>query len=195
MLKPFYQGKLDVFCALYAVLNGLRITHNVRTLKAMEHFNDALMNFSLKPMAWHKILNQRTDYIEEVDEMLENLKKKYPLEVVGPYVSSPAPHIQALWALLEEWLQGEDKHNRAIIFRFVKYPAMGKALPLRHWTTAHQIDDQVMRLFDSSHDAEAILNINKSVLRLYDPEFDTDMERDPIIYIHPKSIRLLRLPF
>ena len=44
MLKPFYQGKLDTFCAIYAVLNALRLTHGIRTLKAREilvrHFSD-----------------------------------------------------------------------------------------------------------------------------------------------------------
>ena len=25
MIKPFYQGKLDTFCAIYAVLNALRL--------------------------------------------------------------------------------------------------------------------------------------------------------------------------
>ena len=25
MLKPFFQGKLDTFCAIYAVLNALRL--------------------------------------------------------------------------------------------------------------------------------------------------------------------------
>ena len=29
MLKPFYQGKLDTFCAIYAVLNALRLTHGI----------------------------------------------------------------------------------------------------------------------------------------------------------------------
>ena len=43
MLKPFYQGKLDTFCAIYAVLNALRLTHGIRTLKAREILNDTLM--------------------------------------------------------------------------------------------------------------------------------------------------------
>lgn len=43
MLKPFYQGKLDTFCAIYAVLNALRLTHSIRVLKAREILNDTLM--------------------------------------------------------------------------------------------------------------------------------------------------------
>ena len=35
MLKPFFQGKLDTFCAIYAVLNALRLTHGIQTLKAL----------------------------------------------------------------------------------------------------------------------------------------------------------------
>ena len=39
MLKPFFQGKLDTFCAIYAVLNALRLTHGIQTLKARDILN------------------------------------------------------------------------------------------------------------------------------------------------------------
>ena len=40
MLKPFFQGKLDTFCAIYAVLNALRLTHGIQTLKARDILNE-----------------------------------------------------------------------------------------------------------------------------------------------------------
>ncbi len=46
MIKPFYQGKLDTFCAIYAVLNALRLTHGIRTSKAREILNATLLGIS-----------------------------------------------------------------------------------------------------------------------------------------------------
>ena len=43
MVKPFYQGKLDTFCAIYAVLNALRLTHSIRVLRARNILNETLM--------------------------------------------------------------------------------------------------------------------------------------------------------
>ncbi len=34
MPKPCHQGKADTLCAIYAVLNALRLTHGIRTLTA-----------------------------------------------------------------------------------------------------------------------------------------------------------------
>lgn len=49
MLKPFYQGKLDTFCAIYAVLNALRLTHGIRVLKARDILNETLLALAGSP--------------------------------------------------------------------------------------------------------------------------------------------------
>lgn len=51
MLKPFFQGKLDTFCAIYAVLNALRLTHGIQTLKARDILNETLLSLAGKPGA------------------------------------------------------------------------------------------------------------------------------------------------
>jgi hypothetical protein len=69
MLKPFYQGKLDTFCAIYAVLNALRLTHNIRVLKARDILNETLLGLSASPEAFRAVLEQETDYCGLVDGM------------------------------------------------------------------------------------------------------------------------------
>lgn len=197
MLKPFYQGKLDVFCAIYAVLNGLRLTHKLRTIKAREIFADTLMNFCLRPLDWHDILTQQTDYIPLVDEMLAKIREKYPLDVQAPFTAKQPIRVEDIWQTCERWLNvnGAEAHDRAIVFRFIKYPALSNMLVLRHWTAAYKIDKNVMQLFDSSHDAESILRIHKEHLELYSPEAPSDKSPDPVLHIQPSSMRFLRLPF
>ncbi len=56
MLKPFFQGKLDTFCAIYAVLNALRLTHGIQTLKARDILNETLLSLAGKPGALRAVL-------------------------------------------------------------------------------------------------------------------------------------------
>ena len=59
MLKPFFQGKLDTFCAIYAVLNALRLTHGIQTLKARDILNETLLSLAEKPGALRAVLEAR----------------------------------------------------------------------------------------------------------------------------------------
>ena len=70
MLKPFYQGKLDTFCAIYAVLNALRLTHGIRTTRARDILNETLMALAGNPEALRAVLTQETDYLQLVDGIL-----------------------------------------------------------------------------------------------------------------------------
>ncbi len=70
-MKPFYQGKIDTFCALYAVLNSFLLTHSIRTLKARSLFNETLMELAKDPDLFQQVLDQTTDYFEVVDSMIE----------------------------------------------------------------------------------------------------------------------------
>ena len=71
MLKPFFQGKLDTFCAIYAVLNALRLTHGIQTLKARDILNETLLSLAEKPGALRAVLEQDTDYMQLVDDMIQ----------------------------------------------------------------------------------------------------------------------------
>ena len=104
MLKPFYQGKLDTFCAIYAVLNGLRLTHNIRVLKARDILNETLMGLAASPEAFRAVLEQETDYCGLVDGMLRIQSRSFPLEVRQPFTAEDDPSVDQVWECCRTWL-------------------------------------------------------------------------------------------
>lgn len=97
MVKPFYQGKLDTFCAIYAVLNALRLTHGIRVLKARDILNETLLALAGAPEAFRAVLDQETDYLNLVDGMLRAQSRAFPLEVRRPFAPEEQPTVDELW--------------------------------------------------------------------------------------------------
>ena len=189
MLKPFYQGKLDTFCAIYAVLNALRLTHGIRTLKAREILNDTLMALAARPEALRAVLDQDTNYIELVDGMLRAQQRAFPLGVEIPFREQDRPGPDAVWEVCRQWLGADCK--RAVVMRFLRHLTADGPAVNRHWTVIDRMDEDVLHLFDCSHEAEASLNIRRGT-------FVTDatqVSKERLLIIQPESIRLLRLPF
>ena len=104
MLKPFFQGKLDTFCAIYAVLNALRLTHGIQTLKARDILNETLLSLAGKPGALRAVLEQDTDYMQLVDDMIQARRQRYPLLVEKPFAEGEVVSPDALWEACREWL-------------------------------------------------------------------------------------------
>lgn len=192
-LKPFYQGKLDVFCALYAVLNALRLTHGLRTLKARDILNSTLLGISTNPAAFRAFLNQETDYINVVDTMLKVAAKQYPLEIVRPFSEARQPDVDTFWTTCQGWLNpaGTPAENRAIVLRFSRHDQLGEAPKVRHWTTIDKMDNEILHLFDSSHEAESIQHIRRNAIATS----SRDIAEERRLHLQPDSVRLLRLPF
>lgn len=193
MLKPFYQGKIDTFCAIYAVLNGLRLTHGIRTLKARDIFNDTLMELAARPDTFRDVLTQNTDYLELVDGLLNKLVMKMPLEVIRPFAANVEISPGKFWDTCAQWLGNGDNRiqGRAVVFRFLRHMSPEKPPLNRHWTTADSVNGDILHLFDCSHEAEAILNIRKD-------SFVTaakNVDATHLLYIQPHTARFLRLPF
>lgn len=187
MLKPFYQGKLDAFCAIYAVINAFRLTNGIRTARAMEILNEALLAASQRPEVFRAILYQKTDYLTLVDWLLESHKKQLRLDVQKPFENRPLPSADEFWTICQRWLNG--KTGRAIVFRFLRYITPDKAPINRHWTTADHMDDEILHLFDCSHEAEAILNVHRGTFVTRHNELD----KDHLLYIPPEYVRFLQL--
>ncbi len=188
MLKPFYQGKLDTFCAIYAVLNALRLTHSIRVLKAREILNDTLLALASSPAAFKAVLDQETDYCDLVDSVLRTQSRIFPLDVRQPFAPDQDPSVEQVWDCFDQWLNGGT--NRALVFRFLRHLTPDGPPMNRHWTTGATLKNNVLRLFDCSHEAEAVLNVNKD-------SFVTnalDICQEKLLYIQPNTIRLLRLP-
>ena len=188
MVKPFYQGKLDTFCAIYAVLNALRLTHSIRVLKARDIFNETLTALATSPAAFQAVLNQETDYCDLVDSVLRTQSRIFPLDVRQPFGTDQDPSANQVWDCFDQWLNGGG--NRALVFRFLRHITPAGPPMNRHWTTGATLKNNVLRLFDCSHEAEAVLNVRKDsfVTRA------SDICEGKLLYIQPYTIRLLRLP-
>lgn len=200
MLKPFYQGKLDTFCAIYAVLNALRLLYGIRVLKARDILNEALLGLASQPEAFRAVLAQETDYVALVDSLLRIQARAFPMEIQAPFAprgnggrSAPLagslpPDPDTFFAACRDWLA--PGRGRAIVFRFLRSLTPDGGPMNRHWTTADRVDGDILHLFDCSHEAEAILNIDRT-------SFVTSaahVSADRLLHIQPESARFLRLP-
>lgn len=191
MIKPFYQGKLDTFCAVYAVLNALRLLCGIRTLKGRDILNATLLSLSVRPAEFSAFLNQTTDYMELVDNLLEELAKPWHLEVIRPFEVGQNVDRDVFWQTCQDWFGGKTSAEcgKTFVFRFLRYFSADKPPLNRHWTTVDRVSADVMHLFDSSHEAEAILNIRSDGYATT----ETDVCPERLLLIPPHSVRFIRL--
>lgn len=188
MIKPFYQGKIDTFCAIYAVLNGFRLINGIRTAKARDILNDTLMNLALRPADFYSVLNQKTDYIFLVDELLHTWAPKMRIGVITPFKNKTSEN--EFWDTCKNWVEEDGQaRERSIIFRFLRFIKPANPAINRHWTTAEHIKKDTLHLFDCSHEAEAILNVNRNSF-VTDPD---RVDKEHLLYIQPDSVRFLKL--
>lgn len=200
MLKPFYQGKLDTFCAIYAVLNALRLLYGIRVLKARDILNETLLGLASQPEAFRAALAQETDYVALVDSLLRIQARAFPMEIQAPFApqgnggrsaplaGSPPPDPDVFFAACRDWLA--PGRGRAIVFRFLRSLTPDGGPMNRHWTTADRVDGDILHLFDCSHEAEAILNINRTSF----VTSSAHVSAHRLLHIQPESARFLRLP-
>ncbi len=189
-MKPFYQGKLDVFCAIYAVLNGLKITHKIRTLQAREILHETLLWLAKNPQAFSAVLEQQTDYVSMVDAILNIQKHRRPLRVEQPFEKCDAVHTPSasdVWHVLETWFRGGQ--NRAAVFRFLRcYVAQAEPVN-KHWTTTYCINGTVMPFFDCSIEEGGIYSVKQGGFVTH----VQDTSPACLCCIEPHTIRLLAL--
>ena len=55
-MQAFFQGKVDNFCAVYAVLNALQLLYAITPLEARRIFNRTLMDISADREAFRRVL-------------------------------------------------------------------------------------------------------------------------------------------
>ena len=189
MLKPFFQGKLDTFCAIYAVLNALRLTHGIQTLKARDILNETLLSLAEKPGALRAVLEQDTDYTQLVDDMLQSCRPRYPLLVEQPFAEGQNVPPEVLWEACRDWLAPGE--GRCILFRFLRHLTPETPPMNRHWTCADCVDDAVLQLFDCSREEEAVLRIERDSFTTR----SADVRQGRLLVIPPHSLRFLALPW
>ncbi|MCH5276726.1 MAG: hypothetical protein J1E80_02705 [Desulfovibrionaceae bacterium] len=184
-MQPFYQGKIDTFCAVYAVLNALQILHDISPRQGRELFNNVLLRASRDEERFLNILTRRTDYLDLVDQTLETARFRYPLKIQAPF-GPGAPHGEVWDALLE---YARPDRRRAGVFRFLRCVPQRPRPVTDHWTTTHRVDESGLHFFDSSLEPGGVYCLRGSELA------DT-LAPHPREYfmIPPESVRLLSLP-
>ena len=188
--SPLFQGQLDRFCAVYAVLNACRLIFSLRVQDAAAIFADTLASLAARPEAFRAVLAQTTDYAFLVDEVTARCQARYPLRQHRPFPEAPAGSVppDVLWAALEDWL---GLPGRTAIIRFQRFLIPGGPALVRHWTAARAVEGERLELYDCSIQENAVRSI---------PEFGfaTDPQRigqDRLLLVEPEHVRFLESAF
>lgn len=140
-MQRFYQGQLDFFCAVYAVVNALTALYGISLTQARALFASILADISAHPGLWRMTLANKTDFHWLVAHMLLACAKgtSYPVRVFRPFtpekelpesaadLSRARAHAEIradkklllpenaapLWDTLEQWLPHTPEQPRA----------------------------------------------------------------------------------
>ena len=143
---PFFQGKIDNFCAIYAVLNAVQLLCKINAFTARSLFNETVLEISRDYYRFKAVLEHGTDYMELVDHMLGKMCTSYRLLAFKPFEVEQDP--KEIWSILSEYARPD--LGRCAIFRFLRYEAFNSTPMADHWTTSKKIDSEGLQLFDCS---------------------------------------------
>ena len=133
-MDRFYQGQLDFFCVVYAVINALTAVFGLNLSQARALLASALYDVSCHPQLWQATLENKTDFYWLAEYLLASCRRgsRYPLFVYRPFAPAGQETVResaldlsaallyrpeelkqpgagpkaeaALWSALEEWL-------------------------------------------------------------------------------------------
>ncbi len=166
-MQPFTQGKVDNFCAIYAVLNALQVLFHISPLQGRAIFNRALLSSIQDPVTFRNILEHRTDYTALVDALCEDVRvHEFPtLRVEAPL--GPGASREEVWELLRSCAC--PPLPRVSVFRFLRVIPPQKTPCIDHWTVGHSMDISGLHLLDCSLEANALYCISFSRVADKDP--------------------------
>ncbi len=78
--RAWHQGQLDFFCAIYAVINALVLTHGINLSACRKLLADTLKTLSTHSFLWQAVLRNETDFYWLVDYMLAQFCQSGPLK-------------------------------------------------------------------------------------------------------------------
>lgn len=190
-MKPIYQGKLDNFCAAYAVLNALKLVRNISTAQARVVLNEMFYHEAKNPEEWLKILNHETTYQSLVKRMLERWSSTYGYKTFCPFdpldsqnfISKIKQNIfgknaestaqaevdkDLLWDTLMKYTK---ERESTVVLRFCRFLPHQVGPIVDHWTTLIKITDDTMHFFDCSLEPSGWYTIPRQ--KLYVAPFGT----------------------
>ena len=184
--KPHFQGRLDVFCAIYAVINALVLTHGLPAGGARTLLHETLLDMADNRELFALQLNQLVEYHDLVDSMLNREVLQRDLLIRTPFPDEEITPKDEVWNTLSRWLAHS---GRAAVLRFVRPLTVPGDLEIRHWSTARSVDGERIELFDCSREETAIHEIR------YETCLTAPSGLCPgLVYLDPSSIRLLGNP-
>lgn len=88
-MRRYLQGTLDFACGVYAVINGLSITHDIPLADARVIFQDTHMALAANPAVWSRYLKNETDHYWLVRILLRQvcLRQPYKLDMKQPFAN------------------------------------------------------------------------------------------------------------
>ncbi len=191
-MRPYTQGSIDTFCAAYAILNALQITHNLKGMEARALFNNLIITLSKDEPILRRVLELKTDYQAMVDVFLQMCSKSHKIKVQIPFAHvRPETEEEAIdvakdfWEVLEDYLAPDN--NRTAIFQFEKRLPLASRPIFAHWSTAWQIEGNELVLFDCSPEAQAVKSLPKEKALFHRTvEFEGEY-----FLINPYTLRLI----
>lgn len=181
-MTPLFQGKIDNFCAAYAVLNAMRLIHGISDLQARALFSELLLSQSRDEKAFRAILSHGTDYVDMVDAFLGQISERFPLRVSAPFDAETA--CDEVWAALAAYARPEQ--GRSAVFRFRRYEAFCVRPRADHWTAAHRMEGGVLRFFDCSLEPDGLYHLTRQIMK-----DDVDQRVTEYVVVPPESVRLM----
>ena len=160
-MRPFYQGKLDVFCAVYAVLNAFKKVHSILTWQAKKMLGEVLLQLPASyPERCEECVMNQTDYRWLVEYLLETYGRDvFPVRWAQPWGCVPAGTPEEVWETMHRWLH--TGNNRTAIFRFQRFMPLREEPVVSHWTTADRFMGDTLFLFDASKEEAAVHLIDR----------------------------------
>lgn len=98
-MRRYLQGTLDFACGIYAVINGLSITHDIPLTDARLIFQDTHAALAANPALWNRYLKNDTDHYWLVRALLRR-------------IGSAAPYTLDMSQPFGGWLRLDDSRNR-----------------------------------------------------------------------------------
>ena len=146
-MKAYYQGEIDYFCAIYAIINSVRVASrqiHMFTYQESCDFFQHLITFLYKNNKFLRVLKHGTSndlMYELLGETKKYMLKKYKIYLhykkLLTFRELPDKY---LWVYLKRYLQ---KNNTSIILRLHNI-SLGD-----HWTVARYQISNTIKLFDS----------------------------------------------
>ncbi|MBO4318638.1 MAG: hypothetical protein J5855_10265 [Mailhella sp.] len=179
-MVPFFQGKIDNFCAIYAVINAVHLRSPLSAAQARGMFNDAVMHAAHDERILSDVLAHATDYASLVRYMLDRFAREYAFSwepflggaiCPGEQAAHLLPHHadagkkelhacgtpEDLAAFFRRHTDG--RKGKSVVFRFCRFkPGEGKMF-IDHWSTAAEVSGDSVCLFDCSLERNGLYSL------------------------------------